>query len=269
MKLAFSTLGNPSWTFERTVAEAKRLGFDAIEVRGVLDVMRAEEIDAFSPSKQASTQRLLMEAGISLCGLGTSVSFHNRDKRDDAIAEGRAAIDVCARMGIPFIRVFGDKVVAGESDAAAASRVARGILDLCAYARGRRVSVLLEIHGDFNTVERVAAVCDEAGQAPEFGLLWDIAHSDKVYGDDFLPMYAVVKPFLKHVHIKDHRRMEGTFPLCFTGDGDIPIPSIVRRLNADGFEGYFSFEWEKRWHPELPEPELAYPGYVAFMRSLE
>ena len=31
MKLAFSTLGNPDWSFDKTLREAQKLGFEAIE----------------------------------------------------------------------------------------------------------------------------------------------------------------------------------------------------------------------------------------------
>lgn len=30
-----------------------------------------------------------------------------------------------------------------------------------------------------------------------------------------------------------------------------------------------SLEWEKRWHPELDEPEVAFPAYAAWMNRRE
>ena len=49
----------------------------------------------------------------------------------------------------------------------------------------------------------------------------------------------------------------------------LPLKAVISRLRQDGYEGFYSFEWEKRWHPELPEPERALPRYVDFMRALE
>ena len=49
----------------------------------------------------------------------------------------------------------------------------------------------------------------------------------------------------------------------------LPLKAVVKRLQMDGYTGFYSFEWEKRWHPELPEPERALPQYVDFMRTLE
>lgn len=41
MKLSFSTLGCPEWSFDKVLDEAERLGFQGIEIRGVNGVMRA------------------------------------------------------------------------------------------------------------------------------------------------------------------------------------------------------------------------------------
>lgn len=30
-----------------------------------------------------------------------------------------------------------------------------------------------------------------------------------------------------------------------------------------------SFEWEKRWHPEIEEPEVALPVFVQVLRAAE
>ena len=42
----------------------------------------------------------------------------------------------------------------------------------------------------------------------------------------------------------------------------------VSLLKAGGYDGYYSFEWEKWWHPELAEPEVAFPAYKAFCDGL-
>jgi hypothetical protein len=37
-------------------------------------------------------------------------------------------------------------------------------------------------------------------------------------------------------------------------------------LYNDGYKGYFSFEWEKLWHPEIAEPEIAIAHYAKTMK---
>ena len=33
-------------------------------------------------------------------------------------------------------------------------------------------------------------------------------------------------------------------------------------LAGAGYEGFYCFEWEKKWHPEIEEPEVAFPQYA-------
>jgi len=269
MKLAFTTLGNPDWSFDRTLSEARRLGFEAIEIRGVEGKMLAQEITQFFPKNKAETHRKLIEHNLKICGFGTSVSFHEPDRLDFMIIEGKTAIDVCERMGIPFIRVFGDKICEQSIRNEVIQRTIKGIRELCIYASNKNVKVILETHGDFNTIENVMDVANELKDSPEFGILWDIAHSDRSYGDEYIEFYKQIRPFISHVHIKDHLRNDGKFNLCLVGKGDIPIRQIIRTLISDGYSGYMSLEWEKKWHPQLEEPEIAYPGYVEFMRGID
>jgi predicted xylose isomerase-like sugar epimerase len=39
----------------------------------------------------------------------------------------------------------------------------------------------------------------------------------------------------------------------------------VRVLAGGGYKGYYSFEWEKKWHPEIEEPDVAFPHYARTM----
>ena len=47
----------------------------------------------------------------------------------------------------------------------------------------------------------------------------------------------------------------------------MPIRDMLEMLIDGGYEGYITFEWEKRWHNELSEPEIAFPRFVEKMRE--
>jgi len=47
-----------------------------------------------------------------------------------------------------------------------------------------------------------------------------------------------------------------------TGLGEVPVKKQVQLLAARGYTGSFSFEWEKVWHPDLEEPEVAIADYA-------
>jgi hypothetical protein len=33
-------------------------------------------------------------------------------------------------------------------------------------------------------------------------------------------------------------------------------------LKKANYKGYYSFEWEKKWHPEIQEPDIAFPHFA-------
>lgn len=267
MKLSFSTLGCPEWDFAQIVACAEENNIDGLEIRGISDVMDAREIEAFRPENEAATKQRLKKAGIPIIAFGTSCSFHEEENLAQALDEGRGAIDVCSRMGIPNIRVFGNEIPKDESLAQVAARVAGGIGELCRYAQGKGVCVLLETHGDFTSVETLSPVTQALKEFENFGVVWDIAHSDRVYREDWKTFYRFIKPYVRHVHIKDHLRPADGNPLRLqaVGEGEIPILEIVRQMEADGYAGYYSLEWEKKWVKELPEFSV---GLESFLRVM-
>jgi hypothetical protein len=43
------------------------------------------------------------------------------------------------------------------------------------------------------------------------------------------------------------------------------VKEQVKVLAAGGYKGFYCFEWEKKWHPEIEEPEVAFPHYTKVM----
>ena len=52
------------------------------------------------------------------------------------------------------------------------------------------------------------------------------------------------------------------------GRGAVSFTSVVNALRGLGYDGYISFEWEKYWHPEIEEPEVALPDFVTAMKAI-
>lgn len=267
-KLCFSTLGCAGLCLAESARFGKTHGMSGIELRGIAGETDARKIPDLAAENAADSRALLDEVGIVPVVLGTSCKFHDPGKRRAALDEGVASAKAAAGLGIPFIRVFGNDA---KPDAATATRsVIEGIGELCAAAGD--VIVLLEVHGDFNRSEALMPVIGalDRGGVRNFGLIWDVAHSDRAYGSEWQRFYNDIAPWVRHVHIKDHVRIaagSGTrsFRLTMPGDGEIPIRDIVRRLALDGYSGYFSLEWERMWHPELPPIEDALPRFVEIM----
>ena len=124
--------------------------------------------------------------------------------------------------------------------------------------------MLLEVHGDYNRIETLGRVTEQLAGREEFGLIWDIAHTH-AYGDQWDDFYRAFRPLIRHIHIKD-RTEEGK--LTLPGEGSLPILPIASCLLSDGYDGFFSLEWERKWHPELEALPVALSRFVSLMNSI-
>ncbi|MBC8033069.1 MAG: hypothetical protein H7Y03_02925, partial [Chitinophagaceae bacterium] len=52
------------------------------------------------------------------------------------------------------------------------------------------------------------------------------------------------------------------------GKGVAPLKAAITALDKAAFKGFYSFEWEKLWHPEIEEPELALASYPTAITEL-
>ena len=92
MKLAFSTLGCPDWSWEQILKNAKEMGFDGFEIRSLEGEMRPERMARFMPGQQQDTLRDLKNVGLAITDIGTSATFHDPAGYDAAVEEGRMAV---------------------------------------------------------------------------------------------------------------------------------------------------------------------------------
>ena len=104
---------------------------------------------------------------------------------------------------------------------------------------------------------------------PSVVLIWDVANS-LAAGDSIAEAAGEVAPHLAHVHLRDARAVEGEehwLPVL-AGCGAVSFTAAVKALRGLGYNGYVSFEWEKYWHPEIEEPEVALPDFVKAMNAI-
>jgi hypothetical protein len=49
------------------------------------------------------------------------------------------------------------------------------------------------------------------------------------------------------------------------GEGEVPVTKAMSYLTQKGYPGFYSFEWEKLWHPELMDPGTAIADFASKM----
>ncbi len=181
--------------------------------------------------------------------------------REQALDEGRRFIDLAHAMAVPYVRMFGDKIPPGEPREAVFARVAEGFQQMAAYAGKAGVTVIMETHGDFTHSADVLAI-HKAVAAPAFAILWDAHHTFVAGHEPPAETYAALGRWVRHTHLKDSVPAGGDRRYVLTGTGDVPVKAQVKVLADAGYKGYYCFEWEKKWHPEIEDPEVAFPHFA-------
>lgn len=267
MKISFSTLSCPDWSWNKVLEEAARLGYDGIELRGIDGEMFLPKAKPFLPENLEGSMKQLLEKGLEITDLGSSCQFHDPRKLADNINEGKAYIDLAQSIGVPYVRIFGNEIPDPGKKEETIERIAGAISELCSYCEGKNVSVLLETHGDFGDCVNMRALLEKV-KSPYLGILWDIEHTYVHSGEDVTDFLDMAGKLIKHTHIKDVIKSGNSFKSCITGKGEIPVKQLIDSMKQIGFDGYLSLEWEKKWHPELEEPEVVLPDYIEYIKSL-
>ncbi|HSD65792.1 MAG TPA: sugar phosphate isomerase/epimerase family protein [Vicinamibacteria bacterium] len=261
--IAFSTLGCPAWSWKTILDTADRLGYAALELRGIAGEMDLPKVPELSGTRLAGTKKDLAALGLVVSDLGASARMHEKDPavRERQLDEGRRFIDLAQAMGVPYVRVFGDKIPEGEPKEEAMKRVVEGFRQMAEYAKPAGVTVLIESHGDFTHSRDLEEILTRVA-SPQFALLWDAHHSFVAGGEQPADTYAKLGKWIRHTHLKDSRPEGADRRYVLIGAGAVPVKEQVRVLAKGGYGGYYCFEWEKKWHPEIEEPEVAFPQYA-------
>ena len=269
LKLSFSTLGCPNWELEQIAQAARAYGYAAVELRaigGELDLLERPE---FQPGTVETTRRWLGEQSVSISCVDTSCKFDSLDanERRRQIDSAVKHTELASALGAPLIRIFPDKIQEGATRNETRDNIASCLREVA--QRGHSgVRVGLETHGDFAHGHMAAEIMRLANH-PKVALIWDVANS-LAAGDSIEEAAREVAPYLVHVHLRDARAVEGQehwLPVL-AGRGSVSFSDAVKTLHDLKYDGYISFEWEKYWHPEIEEPEVALPDFVDAMKKI-
>ena len=266
LPISFSTLGCPKWPWQRVVEQASRFGYSAIEIRGLEGEMDLTKRPEFSGTQAATTLKDLEALDLKISDLGASARMHEADPKVRAaqLDEGRRFIDLAARLKVPYVRVFGDRIPEGDTKAGTIPRVIDGLKTLGAHAKGSGVTVLIESHGDFTESAPLREILDGTS-LPTVALLWDAHHTVVAGHEEPSQTYKVLGSYVRHTHLKDSRPNGEERQYVLTGNGTVPVKETVAVLVSNGYRGFFGFEWEKLWHPTIEEPEVAFPHFAEQM----
>ena len=267
--LSFSTLGCPDWDLQQIVSFAAAHGYQGIELRGLQRQMDLPQSPGFNNAAGIdSTMQLMKENKLRFVGLGSSATLHFAEgtERDKNLEDGRRFIDLAEKINCPYVRVFPNNFPADTDRQITIDRIADGLLELGNYAQKKNVIVLMETHGDAVWIADLEKIMSAASHT-HVGLVWDVSNMWTVTKEPVQDAYQRLKKYIRHTHLKDAALVNGKLQYKLLGRGEVPVFNAIAALDEGGYKGFYSFEWEKMWHPELDAPEIALADFPLAMKK--
>lgn len=274
MKLSFSTLACPEWTSKEVVERARDYGFDGVEWRIVDGELVTSRL---SDSTAESLRDMTLSSGLRTAALDSSLQLAkpHGSECDQMLDEARKLLRLTGLVGAEHLRVFAGDYPKEVPPDVAASWVRTNLTELVDVAREHGVKIALELHNPMSEeLSRLPrpkssefSMLALNGVPEEYaGIQWDFGNP-YLEGEDAAHTWRNVKSRISYCHVKDLKAADGVYSYVPMGEGSLPLHDMIRWLNEASFKGWMSFEWEKKWHPELADAAAVLPGYVEFMRQ--
>jgi sugar phosphate isomerase/epimerase len=257
--IAFSTLAFPGRRLVEVAELGRQWGYEGVELR----LVDGQLVDpAMGQPEREQVRRDL--GGFPVVAVDTSV----RLVEPAPVPQVRAFLELAADLGAPVVRVFGGNLPDAPGERGELmGQAARALEELASHAERLGVAIGVETHDSFSSS---AVVAELVGRVPSawVGAVWDSHHPCRV-GEDPSETYARIGERLLLAQVKDARRNDANpsgWDLVLLGHGDLPLREMLKVLASHGYRRPLSVEWEKRWHPEIEEPEVALPQHIELLR---
>jgi len=267
MKYCFSTLGCPEFDFNEIFSTALDLGFDAIEIRGIQKEIYAPKIKEFTGEELTKTMKRLSDTNLKIAIFTSGALIYDKKLKKEALKEAFDYIDLAANAKVKYIRVLADKDAIPSKDLDL-KYIAEFLKEICNYAKPKNVDVLIETNGYFANSDNMLSLL-KAADCKNLFVIWDTHHTYQIAKEKPEKTCGKLKDYIKHIHIKDSKIINGNINYCMTGSGEMPILEILNELRKINYSGYISLEWVKRWAKNLEESYVVFPQFINYMKNLE
>ncbi|MFO7974234.1 MAG: sugar phosphate isomerase/epimerase [Candidatus Hydrogenedentota bacterium] len=267
-----STLGCPKWSLETIARNLADYGYDAVDFRGLGEHLDVTTAPAFT-GHLAESKRMLADAGLVVSCISSSIRICERDRLEENLEEARRTIALATELGAPYVRVFGGGDVEAFARPALADTAAETIERILAMDGAAMLHWCLETHDHWVGADDVALLLDKL-PAPRVGVVWDIGHTPRITKERPSDSWAAYGTRVLNTHFKDAvydphhpQAMADGWRYVYLGQGSLPLREAVQVLALHGYDGYLTLEHEKRWHPELSEPEDMFPKALSWFKE--
>jgi sugar phosphate isomerase/epimerase len=260
MKIAFTTLGCPDWDVSTIIQRATEYGYDGVDFRVYRWSVDLAAFPEFGVDAK-ETARRFGDAGLEVPCFSTSVNLRGNPAAEN-LRQVQWYAQLCTVFGARQLRVFGGGTPAPRRQAI--DELVSAIKPLLKVTRDHNVVLLLETHDQWTESARIREVMEQVA-SPSLGVLWDVHHPWRESHESLDYTWDTIGRWVANTHWKD---ADANNKLTLVGEGVLPLAAWHGLLKRNGYQGFCTLEWEKHWHKELADPEIALPCFSRFMREL-
>ncbi|MCG3178838.1 MAG: hypothetical protein BIFFINMI_01168 [Phycisphaerae bacterium] len=270
MKLSVTTLGWPSCTLDRILADMKSVGgFAGIDFRGLGDELDITRLPEFNERLDETLGRI-RAAGLVVSGLCTSCRLIAKDDADRAkhLDEIVRYCKLADRIGtVEAVRVFGGAPRKGQGEFDWKAEAVVTLRNMVKATEGCRTPIAIETHDAWCRAADVGELMRRVNH-PRARVLWDLLITQLMGKETPDESAKHIGPLVVYTHVKDGYIKDDAFGISMVGQGEVDLPAAMAALKSIGYDGWLTFEWEKRWHPEIADAVEALPAYRKVLEPL-
>lgn len=263
IRIAFSTIACPLYTIPQMAEAVRRYQYDGIELyalegQRLLPDMLANRLHEFQQHMR----------GIPIVMINSWGQLSSSDANERAAQEKQIerTFELAAALGCPRVKTFGGVIPTDRTKDEVFDYMAESLARLAVRAAELGITLVVETHDGFCLGADLAALFSRVND-PHIAALWDIHHPYRM-GEDVFATDRLIGARVVHAHIKDAIRVDDGWRFVLPGEGELPVATMITCLLARNFDGYLAVDWEKMWHTEIDEPEIALPCHSTFLREV-
>ena len=227
-----------SMTMEDFIVKAVELGVLGVEITTYW-------LKSTDEAYLATLRRFAQRQGMPISGLSIGAQMCQSDaaKRREVVDTIVKWVDATEHLGASHLRVFGDTLPPGATEAQGVEWVAETMKPACEYSGKKGITLGLETHmGLTLKASNVTAILRRV-DSPFAGCTLDISN----FHDSPYEQIAACLPFATNTHIRD-----------YWGEAKTPLDldRVWRMFAKQGFKGYMSAEYEADEDPTTGVPKL-------------
>lgn len=223
--------------FDTQLEAIREWGLTHIELRAADGV----NVSDFTLEKVREVKAKLEAAGIQVSSIGSPIGkITIQEDFAPHLEKLKRTLEIQKEMGAPYVRMFSFYLPKDRDPEEFRGKVMEQVGAMAEEAKAWDSVLLHEnekgIYGD--NASRCGELMD-AFFGPHFQAVFDFANFVEV-GQETLPAYERLKPFIRYVHIKDALKQEKKVVPAGRGDGH--VKEILADLIGSGFHGFLSLE---------------------------